>query len=69
MNQKVSRTRFLLLVPVLAVMLATSAWSAIIRVKWDSPNNGPGNDWSHAYSTDSAAIVASCACVLEGEKR
>ncbi|MEI6915953.1 MAG: right-handed parallel beta-helix repeat-containing protein [Armatimonadota bacterium] len=53
------RNRFLLFVPVLIAILATSASSAVIRVKWDSPNNGPGNDWSHAYRTVTAGIAAS----------
>lgn len=33
--------------------------AAVIRVKWDSPVNGPGSDWSNAYKTVTAAIAAS----------
>ncbi|MEI6914693.1 MAG: hypothetical protein WCL39_06125, partial [Armatimonadota bacterium] len=59
MTLKAFQTRVFLFVPVLFAVLATSASSAIIRVKWDSPNNGPGNDWSHAYHTVTAGIAAS----------
>ncbi|MEI6914067.1 MAG: right-handed parallel beta-helix repeat-containing protein, partial [Armatimonadota bacterium] len=59
MNPKILRNRFLLLLPVLIAVLATSASAAVIRVKWDSPTNGPGSTWSNAYNTVTAAIAAS----------
>ena len=53
--------RFALSACVCLALLATSAPAAVIRVKWDSPTNGPGNDWNHAYHTVTAAIAASVA--------
>lgn len=35
------------------------ALGAVVYVKWDSPTNGPGNDWAHAYHTVAAGITAS----------
>ena len=53
--------RFALFACVCLAALATSAPAAVIRVKWDSPVNGPGGDWSNAYQTVAAAIAASAA--------
>jgi predicted outer membrane repeat protein len=44
---------------VLPVFFATFANGATRRVDSDSPNNGPGNDWAHAYWTVQAAVSAS----------
>ncbi|MGQ9809135.1 MAG: right-handed parallel beta-helix repeat-containing protein [Armatimonadota bacterium] len=42
-----------------ALSLAFShADAKVIRVKWDSPTNGPGSSWSNAYRTVSAALAA-----------
>jgi len=41
-----------------ALTLAGQGFGAIIRVKWDSPTNGPGNDWDHAYHTVAAGLTA-----------
>lgn len=38
--------------------LAGQAFGAIIRVKWDSPTNGTGGDWDHAYRTVAAGLTA-----------
>ena len=32
-----------------ALILSSSVSAAVIYVKWDSPYNGPGSDWDHAY--------------------
>ena len=61
MKMNILRFRFLLVVPVMVALLATSAASSIIRVKWDSPTDGPGNDWDHAYHTITAAHNAAIA--------
>ncbi len=53
--------RFALFACVCLAALATSAPAAVIRVKWDSPTNGPGDNWSNAYQTVAAAIAASAA--------
>lgn len=45
----------------LVAALAATSSEAAIRVKWDSPTSGPGNDWDHAYNTVAAAIAASAA--------
>ncbi|MCC6484900.1 MAG: right-handed parallel beta-helix repeat-containing protein [Armatimonadetes bacterium] len=53
---------FLCLLPGLALassLLCNAAGAAVIRVKWDSSTNGPGNTWSNAYQTVTAAIAAS----------
>ncbi|MEI6916071.1 MAG: hypothetical protein WCL39_13125, partial [Armatimonadota bacterium] len=54
-----SKSRLAWLILLLSCFLSTASNAAIIRVKWDSPNNGPGNDWSHAYQSVTAAIAAS----------
>ena len=51
----------LLLVAALAADLASATSASIIRVKWDSPNNGPGYEWAHAYRTVTAAVAAAVA--------
>lgn len=43
----------------LILILAGQALGNIIRVKWDSPSDGPGNDWNHAYHIVASAITAS----------
>lgn len=43
----------------LVLSLSSSGFSAIIRVKWDSANNGPGDDWDHAWHSVQAGISAS----------
>ncbi len=53
--------RFALLACVCLAVLATSAPAAVIRVKWDSPADGPGDTWANAYRTVTAAIAASAA--------
>lgn len=40
-----------------AMILAAPAWGGILHVKADSPNNGPGGDWDHAYHTVTAAVL------------
>ena len=53
---------FLAAASVLVVFLLQSAAGAsVIRVKWDSPADGPGNDWDDAYHTVTAAIAVSVA--------
>lgn len=37
---------------------APPSMGAVIRVQWCSPNNGPGNDWDHAYRTVTAGLNA-----------
>jgi len=49
--------KFLAVVAVLA-FLSSTCFAAIKYVKWDSPNDGPGNDWDHAYHSVQAAINA-----------
>ena len=51
------------LLPALALLstLCAAADASIIRVKWDSSTNGPGNTWAKAYHTVTAAIAASVA--------
>ena len=41
--------------------LLPTVCSAFARVKWDSPYNGPGNDWDHAYHSVQAGINACAA--------
>jgi hypothetical protein len=60
------RNRFLLFVPVLIALLATSVSAKALRVKWDSPTAGPGTDWSNAYTTVTAAIVVAATGNLGG---
>lgn len=48
----------LLLVGLVLAACCVSASCAVVYVKWDSPNDGPGNDWSHAYHTVSAGLIA-----------
>jgi len=54
--------RFARVVAVLVVCLvicsALPALGAVIRVKWDSTYDGPGNDWDHAYHAVQAGINA-----------
>ena len=52
--------KFLVVVVVLA-FLSTTCFAAVIYVKKDSPYNGPGNDWAHAYHSVQAGINASLA--------
>lgn len=40
------------------LFLSMSSLAATIYVKWDSPNNGPGSEWDHAYHTIQAGINA-----------
>jgi parallel beta-helix repeat protein len=42
----------------LVIAFASPALGSIVRVKWDSPTNGPGNDWDHAYHTVTAGLSA-----------
>ena len=53
--------RLILAVLIMLTALSVSAQSAVIRVKWDSPNNGPGNDWYHAYWTVQGGLSAAIA--------
>ena len=46
------------LVSFLVLILAGQGFGAIIRVKSDSPTNGPGNDWDNAYHTVAAGLAA-----------
>lgn len=48
----------LLLVGVLVLLANASASATIIRVKWDSPANGPGTTWDNAWRTVTAGINA-----------
>lgn len=34
-----------------------SVYCKTVYVKWDSPNNGPGNDWDHAYKSVRSALT------------
>ena len=34
---------------IIVLVISSSAAASIIYVKWDSPTDGPGNDWDHAY--------------------
>jgi hypothetical protein len=38
--------------------LLVPCYAGTVYVKWDSPYDGPGNDWEHAYHTISAGITA-----------
>ncbi len=51
------------LLPALALLstLCAAADAGVIRVKWDSPTDGPGDTWANAYHTVTAAIAASVA--------
>ena len=53
-----SRFAYAALVTALLLVLASSAALAVVYVRWDSPNNGPGNDWDHAYHTIQAGLNA-----------
>jgi len=44
---------------ILFAISATSISASVIRVKSDSPTDGPGSTWSNAYHTVTAAISAS----------
>jgi len=44
--------------------LAPQALSAIIRVKWDSPTSGPGDDWDNAHHT----VTAGLSVALSGDE-
>lgn len=53
------RRVFLALATVVFILaVALPSQSAAIRVKWDSPTDGPGNDWDHAYHTVTAGLGA-----------
>ena len=54
------KTLKLFAVFVVLAFLSTTC-SAAVYVKWDSPNNGPGDDWDHAYHSVQAGINASLA--------
>ena len=47
-----------IIVVVCVFAVVGGASGSIVRVKWDSPNNGPGNDWEHAYLTVTAGLNA-----------
>ncbi len=56
--------RTLLCVSVACLLLASALAAPaanIIRVRWDSPADGPGTDWDNAFRTVTAAIAASVA--------
>ncbi|MDH7482541.1 MAG: right-handed parallel beta-helix repeat-containing protein, partial [Armatimonadota bacterium] len=56
-----SLCRILLLSVCILLVLSASASASIIRVKWNSPANGPGDSWDNAYQTVQAAINAASA--------
>ncbi len=45
-----------LLVLVALLTLAQQSYCAILRVKYDSPTDGPGDTWANAYHTITAAL-------------
>lgn len=51
-------TAVFLMVLAVLILAVGQASSSIIRVKWDSPTDGPGNDWDHAYHTVTAGLNA-----------
>lgn len=42
----------------LVICCSAAQCGNVIRVKWDSPANGPGDDWSRAYRTVTAGLNA-----------
>jgi hypothetical protein len=52
---------FILLPLCILLVLSASASGRIIRVKWDSSTNGPGDSWSNAYRKVQTAINAAYA--------
>jgi opacity protein-like surface antigen len=50
-----------LLLTLLALLCLSASQAGIVYVKYDSPNDGPGNDWDHAFHTVQAGIDASVA--------
>ncbi len=50
----------LVLLAALVLFIASSSASlaGVIYVKWDSPNDGPGNDWDHAFHSVQAGLDA-----------
>lgn len=50
-----------LLMVCLVICVTSQAFGAVIRVKWDSANDGPGNDWDHTYHTVTAGLAAASA--------
>ncbi|MEI6914077.1 MAG: right-handed parallel beta-helix repeat-containing protein, partial [Armatimonadota bacterium] len=54
-----SKSSIASLILLLCCIASTASHATVIRVKWDSAIDGPGNDWSHAYRTVTAAIAAS----------
>lgn len=42
----------------LSLVASTPAASAVLHVWWNSPNNGPGNDWAHAYRKVADGLAA-----------
>ena len=52
------KTLKLLAVFVVLAFLSTTCSAAVVYVKWDSPNDGPGNDWDHGYHSVQAGIDA-----------
>jgi hypothetical protein len=52
------RAGFRILICCALALAFSQADAKVIRVKWDSPTNGPGSSWSNAYRTVSAALAA-----------
>ena len=53
------RISAVLAITLMAILtLAASASCAVVYVNLNSPNNGPGNDWDHAYRTVAAGLTA-----------
>lgn len=46
---------------VVLALLSTTCSAAVKYVKWNSPYNGPGNDWGHAYHSVQSGINAAVA--------
>lgn len=55
------KTMKLFAVIVVLALLSATCSAAVVRVKWDSPYNGPGNDWDHAFHSVQAGINACAA--------
>ena len=51
-------TLVLLAMVCVSFLCVPSVRSAIIYVEWDSPNDGPGSDWGHAFRTVAAGLNA-----------
>ena len=52
------RSNWILLVLALLTISSSVCFANVIYVKWDSPNDGPGNNWVHAYHTVQAGLDA-----------